>query len=1156
MSSTDRQNRLLVAQDWKRIYQTYANADFQSYDFDNLRRVLISYIRENYPEDFNDYIESSEYLALIDLIAFVGQSISFRTDLNARENYIELAERRESVLRLARLLSYNAKRNVAASGLLKITAVQSTQAIFDSNGRNLSNQVIAWNDPANTNWYDQFFKILNSALPASRQFGNPDSKTEIYGISTEQYRFQSANTAVPVYSFSKSIDGRNMNFEVVSTTFTEEDGLYEEPPAVGNRLGFIYRNDGRGNGSANTGFFLMFKQGILNQGTFTVTQPATNETVDLDAVNVNNSDVWLYRLNQNGIESEFWKQVPSLEGNNIIYNSINKAIKNIYSVVTRTNDRISLLFSDGKFGNIPLGTFRVYYRASNAISYTINSKDIRNVVVEIPYISNVGQFETLSITLGLQTSVNNSSTAESISSIKANAPANYYTQNRMITGEDYNVAPLSVNQEVVKVKAVNRSSSGISRYYDLVDPTGKYSKTNLFADDGALYKEEYSESFRFNYTTRSDIEGIIYNKLTSVLESINLRDYYYTKFYKVITESLEVDWQVVTKDTGMSTGYIVDRNNRTIVYKLGGYTGNNLKFLTAGSLIKFVAPDGYYFDLANNNKLVLGSAGTPNTSSVIWASVISVAGDGTNNGTGILSTGFGTVKLNKIIDSTTSKKPIISQIIPAWITSLDTNTVATMVDLIFSNKPFGLRYNIDTQSWKIIFEINLNTKDEFSLGKQGDNSNQQLDSSWLVLFTTDTEFYTVKTRYLRYIFESYEQVRFYFDSSNKVYDSKTNTIVKDKIKILNINTDPNSTTQTLPFTVDKVWDISSEFKGLDGYIDSKKIEITFSDTGNGDGIVDNPEIFDEIVSSTSTNYLTRFVVLEKYIVEDGQEDYKVSASPDSIIKIQLVQDNFTPVTGYSYYYFIDTDVVYYYNPVTSELTPSLDYKVYAGRKGIKFQYTHNADYESRIDPGVTNIIDIYILTKEYDKQYRQWLAGSLKTKPLPPSTDYLYNTLAPTLNKIKTISDEVIYHPVQYKILFGSEADYNVQSTFKVEKNSSIVISDNDIKTRVLSAINEFFSLENWDFGDSFYFSELSAYVMNRLTPNIVNFLIVPKDGNLTFGSLFEIKAEKDQIFINGASVADIEIISGVTASIIKSAGSIGTTSSTVTSQNTTSGSF
>lgn len=99
MSNTDRQNRLLVAEDWKRIYQSFRNAEFLSYDFDNLRRTMITYLRRNYPEDFNDYIESSEYIALIDLIAFLGQNFSFRTDLNARENFLETAERRESVLR-------------------------------------------------------------------------------------------------------------------------------------------------------------------------------------------------------------------------------------------------------------------------------------------------------------------------------------------------------------------------------------------------------------------------------------------------------------------------------------------------------------------------------------------------------------------------------------------------------------------------------------------------------------------------------------------------------------------------------------------------------------------------------------------------------------------------------------------------------------------------------------------------------------------------------------------------------------------------------------------------------------------------------------------------------------------------------------------------
>ena len=49
MSSTNRQNRLLVAEDWSKVYQSFRNADFKSYDFDNLRLTMINYSRQNYP---------------------------------------------------------------------------------------------------------------------------------------------------------------------------------------------------------------------------------------------------------------------------------------------------------------------------------------------------------------------------------------------------------------------------------------------------------------------------------------------------------------------------------------------------------------------------------------------------------------------------------------------------------------------------------------------------------------------------------------------------------------------------------------------------------------------------------------------------------------------------------------------------------------------------------------------------------------------------------------------------------------------------------------------------------------------------------------------------------------------------------------------------
>jgi hypothetical protein len=177
-----------------------------------------------------------------------------------------------------------------------------------------------------------------------------------------------------------------------------------------------------------------------------------------------------------------------------------------------------------------------------------------------------------------------------------------------------------------------------------------------------------------------------------------------------------------------------------------------------------------------------------------------------------------------------------------------------MIDLVFANKPFGLRYDVEDRNWKIIFEVNLNTSADFSLGKQGDNSNQQLDSSWLVLFTTDTEYYTAQFRLLRYIFESDLQVRFFFDASDKIYDTRTNTVEKDKIKVLSINPVPDD---TIPFTYDRDWEITEEYTGLDGYVDTKKIQISFSDTDD-DSVVDNPDIFLEIVAPL-TNPTSKYV---------------------------------------------------------------------------------------------------------------------------------------------------------------------------------------------------------------------------------------------------------------------------------------------------------
>ena len=1142
MSATDRQNRLLVAEDWKKVYQSFRNADFQSYDFDNLRRTMIEYLRTNYPEDFNDYIESSEYLALIDLIAFLGQNLSFRIDLNARENFLELAERRESVLRLARLLNYNPRRNQSANGLLKFTGIKTTEDIIDSNGTNLAEQTIQWNDSTNSNWYEQFIKVLNASLPVNGVFGKPNKSEVVGGIQTDQYRVNGVNTDVPVFSFEKPVEGKSTPFEVVSMDI-EDGSLVEEPPVPGNNFAFTYRNDTQGPGSSNTGFFAHFRQGRLESGQFSVTQPSPNQTVGIDAENINDSDVWLFKLDGNNNESELWSKLDAVEGNNVIYNSINKKIRNIYSVLTRVDDRINLIFSDGVFGNLPKGNFKAYYRVSENRNMVITPAAISNITVSIPYLSKKGRVQTLTITLSLQTTVANGSRTETNLSIKQNAPATYYTQNRMITGEDYNVAPLGVSQEIVKVKSVNRTSSGISRYFDIVDATGKYSNTNLYGNDGVVYKEYTIDKTSFNFDTQTDIEGIIINQIEPILDNKRVKHFYLDKFPKINTFDLNVFWKVVSEDTNTFTGQFESSTGEA--YNVGTFTTNSLKYIEAGTSVKFQAPEGYHF--MSDGSLMAGTPDHVGSSLYKWTKVVAVSGNGIQPG---LTEIQGAIALGDKIPTGCR----LVQVRPRLAESLTDDVKVEIIDQAFAYNDFGLRYDQTNRIWRLIKASDIDKRSSFGTGFSGNVTNSNLDASWLILFETNGETYKVTYRGLQYVFESDKEIKFYYDSADTMYNNKTGKTKKDKITVLNINTQPDNTS---PFTSDFTFDILEAYRDKEGYVDTKKIEITFADRDN-DGIIDDPELFDHIVAE-DINPLTKLIMQEKYITGTGVEDFKYVDATSANIKIFLNQTSIGPLSAYTdgdIFYLQSSDTFKQYNQSQNELVTISDYKAFIGRDKLKFHYLHTADSNNRIDPSASNLIDTFMLTKTYDRNYRLWIDGQLSQKPLPPSSDELFRTYGRELNKIKSISDEVIYHPVKYKELFGSTAKTDLQATFKLVKNKDLVLNDNDIKTRCIEAINQYFALENWDFGDTFYFQELATYIMSRLAPDLVSVVIVPNQITQAFGSLFEIRSEPDEIFINSATVANIELIDEITATRLNASGNVVTSSDTDNVGITSSTSF
>ena len=1131
MATTTRQTAIFGVEDWKRIYQTYREADFQSYDFETLRKSFVDYLRLYYPETFNDYIESSEFIALLDVMAFMGQSLAFRSDLNTRENYLDTAERRDSVVKLANLVSYTPLRNTEASGYLKVFSVKTTENVQDYNGINLANITVNWADPSNLNWQEQFTSIINAALVNTQRFGKPGNDQVILGVDTQEYTINLVPGYLPIIPYTATIDGINMPFEAVNATSSGKTYIYEPPPLPNGQFNVLFRNDQLGFSSSNTGFFFYFKQGVLQNQDFNLPERISNRQVNINIEGINNTDVWLYQLDNVGNITSYWQIVQSVYAAAI--EQLAPGTRNIYSITSATNDQIILNFGDGIFSTIPVGTFRTYVRASNGLTYIVNPEEMQSVSIPISYVSRTNQIETITFTCGITTPVTNAQARETLQEIKQRAPAQYYTQNRMVNGEDYNNFPFTQYNSILKSKALNRASIGTSRYLDLVDGTGKYSSTNTFSADGALYESNSLPAFQFSWLTIPDISDVVYNQINPLLIKSGLQQFYYANFTRPDLSVLNYTWHQSTVITNETTGYF--QNSLGNPVSVGAYASNNAKYITEGSLVKFIPPTGYFFNV--DNQLIAGIPGSPGDKLVVWASPTAIYQAGTANGLGNLPSGVGPVVLNNFIPT----GAIPTQVIPVFATTIPVSVQQSIVNQIYLNQNFGIGYNNITATWYIIASNNLAINATFSLANQQNTDGTNSDASWLIQCTTSAPGlanYTVVSRSLDYYFGSVLDTRFFFYTNQPIYDARTGTVIKDFINVLKINSQPDS---NAPLAGDNVLTIIDQPILSDGLVDDFQVLVSFITTP-GDLIPINPDFFNDIVAP-EVNANHKLVFLQQTVDFNNLQRYLLVASgtvnsdyaTKSAIALVIAEYNIGQV------FYAYQEQVFYMLSVNSAgntiLNVDSTYIAYTGRQDLYFQYRHNSPLTSRIDPGSTNIIDVYIVTNAYHTAYTNWLHDSTGTVPLPvsPTIDDL-TTAYVGLQDYKMISDNMILNSVQFQPLFGSKANPALRATVKVIQNFQSTASTSEIKNLVVANMNAYFDIAVWDFGQTFYFSELSAYIHQQIGDIVSSVVLVPLNPQKSFGDLYEIRCAPNQIFVNGATVNDIQVITALTSTNLQTA--------------------
>lgn len=1141
MSQATRQTTLFGIQDWQTFYQTFANVDLQSYDYETLRKSMVDYIRLNHPENFNDYINSSEFVALLDVIAFMGQSLSFRFDLNARESFLATAQSRDAIVNLAQQLNYQVQRNRASNGYLKINSISVNDDVQDSLGNNLNALTINWNDKSNSNWQDQWNSIINAVLMSSQTVGNPGNSNIINGITVAEYGIDLPTGTTTPFPFTTTVDGSSMNFEAVNPTSLGQTFIYEKDPSGNTIFNLLYKTDGLGFSSNNTGYFLYFKQGTLTPETFSIVESLPNRTVNLTTTGVNNDDVWLFQQNTTS-PATLWTVVDAIYGENTIFNSLPTTVKTIYSITTRTQDAIGLTFGDGVFGTVPVGNFTCYQRVSNGLDYRINPSEMSSIQFSIPYTSKLNRTQILTVTASLLYTVANSSSRENLNDVKIKAPQSYYSQNRMVNGQDYNTLPFTKYNNIIKIKAINRTSSGVSRYLDVIDPTGKYSSTNIFCSDGYIYEDPSIVSTVYSYSTRDQLAGLIENQVVTSIFSAGLSSFFNENYPALQINT--VNWNLVLTDNTSSSGYLTDSTSNLLVSTTDqrfAVSVNNSSSLINGAILVLVPPTGSVFDINNNlvTQQLNGNLLT-NQKSVLYVAVQNIIINGTGNtvsANGINADGSGAIQLSQKIPT----GAILQEIFPVFIPQLDNVSLTSIINNLSLGNSIALTFNPNnigiqgSSYWNIDTTLPLNYNPavfgtEFVLPT---STSATVENSWLVAFVpgTSTTNFTVYVRNINYYFGSDIQTSFYTGPESKIFDSTTGSIVFDTVTVLKTNSLPGSNTG-LGFSQDITVNINGSVNNINGTLDTSRVSVKYSEI-NQPGTPDNPLFFTDVVGPFGNSYVffvTDNVNSTTTILDIGDVSV-VTASTD-------IDNNLYTYANGDIVFVTTNDSFYSISRIGSLATKSLlnntgdqlTYNFFLGRQDLNFQYQHNAASNSRIDPSPSNIIDVYVLEQTYANDYQAWVTDNTGQvlEPIPPTTETLRNDFI-ELEQSRMISDLLIYNPVNFKPLFGAKADPELTANFVVVSQNGIVVGDGEIKSRLITAVNNYFAVGEFDFGETFYASQLMTYLHIQLSDVISSVHLVPLSGNQVYGDLQQIVCLPYEIFTTAATVDNVIVVTDLT---------------------------
>ena len=435
--------------DTPKSYQpTRKDIKYLNKDFTQLRQSLIDFAKYYYPNTYKDFSEASTGMMFIEMAAYVGDVMSYYIDYQFKESMLVNSEERQNIIDSARSLGYRAK--VTTPSVTKLDVYQLLPSKTDETGSIVPDmsyaQIIKPGMTANSDSGVSF--ITN--LPVDFTV---DTKNDPLEISVYQ-RNQAGQP--DFYVLKKSVDASAGQVLTKTITVGNPIPFYRVEFAETNIIGIVDVYDSDGN--------RWYESDYLAQDLI----PVDSENIfKNDAVMSKYRDTAPFLMNFlrtsrrfvsgiNGDDTTFieFGAGTNIKDDELIVPNVNTVSnQSIFRTENVSYDPANFL-SSKSFGQAPSNTtLTIRYIVGGGVESNVNTNTIRNVT-SVDFFGDITELPTLeqSLTDTIRRSikVNNSVPAvgglgsESSDVIRTNGLANYSSQNRAVTQQDYVVRTYSM----------------------------------------------------------------------------------------------------------------------------------------------------------------------------------------------------------------------------------------------------------------------------------------------------------------------------------------------------------------------------------------------------------------------------------------------------------------------------------------------------------------------------------------------------------------------------------------------------------------------------------------------------------------------------------------------------------------------------------------